>query len=94
MKKQKFKNTITLTNRKLTQTWTLPQELLDEILNDYIDDFLYSKFNNDPHYRVKLTDASVGIIWNVNITAQFYHVLRKLLKQKNLVYVERIDNRD
>lgn len=89
MKKTKYKNQIVLTNRKLIQTWNLPQELLDEILNNYIDDFSYSKFNNDKHYRCMITSTEVGIIWNVNITAQFYHVLRKFLKQQDLIYIER-----
>lgn len=90
--KKKYKNTITLTNRKVSQTWTLSQELLDEILNDYIDDFLYSKFNNDPHYRVKVCSMEVGIIWNVNVSLSFYTVLRKYLTKKNLIFIEkRID---
>lgn len=90
-KKYKYQNTITLVNRKVSQTWTLPEELLDEILNNYIDDFIYSKFNNDPHFRVKVCSKEVGIIWNVNVTANFYHALRRYLKQKDLIYVERID---
>lgn len=87
--KKRYKNTITLTNRKLIQTWDLSQELLDQILNDYVDDFIYSKFTNDKHYRCMLTSMEVGIIWNLNISAQFYHVLRKFLKQQDLIYVER-----
>lgn len=90
MKKQKFKNTITLTNRKLIQTWDLSQELLDQILNDYSDDLIFGRlFGQEKTYRCKLCSSECGIIYNYQISKNLYHLLRNHLKLNNLICVER-----